>query len=183
VLERGPRTAGHSALALWFTRPVAATPSEVTLRLVDPLGRVTERTVTIPGWTAPPPIVLQITQVTAIAGRGVVVSLTTDAPLDAAPPFVIGIRVVQTLAGSRLPFPVPPGPVRRPRFRSMSGSFPLDAVPLSSPAFHPGPTIQVVRMPHAAGDYAAWIPLTAPVRIDITITAADGRHTTVSVTA
>jgi hypothetical protein len=84
LLVRGPRSGGRTPLMLWFTRPVAANASTVTLQLVDPLVRVTTQTVTVPGWVAPQPPSLQIISTRTIAGRGTVFTVESDAPIDGA---------------------------------------------------------------------------------------------------
>jgi hypothetical protein len=100
VLEQGARAVGRSPLALWFTRPVAADPVDVRLRLVDPLGREVVRELTVPGWVAPPPnVTVSIVDVFAIAGRGVHVGIITNASARRRPPYVMEIVAQQRLVG------------------------------------------------------------------------------------
>lgn len=215
VLEQGDRVAGRSPLALWFTRPVAAHPVDVALRLVDPLGRESVQTLTVPGWVAPPPGVhVSITDVKAIAGQGVWVGISTDADARRRPPYVMEITAQQLL---RLPLvgPIPPlvgpglvafppvplrvlpsgagptlqpgaGPVFSPlRLRSLSGSFPLNEIPWNDGGFPRSSQIQVVRNrirrrgPTSPPRYEAFIPLTGPLRITVSILAPDGTRVTV----
>ena len=211
VLQRGARSAGRSPLALWFTRPVAADPVSVTLRVADPLGRVVEQTVTVPGWVPPPPIDLTLVDAFKIAGRGVVLRLACDAPVTADPPYVLEIRAVKGPrpfpplgAALRLPQPVQPAvahPFDEARIvrddalhdlllpvhgQSMSASIPLDEIPTRTPPFSPRAAIQVVRDPDGAPAgvqaYTALVPLTAPIRIDVAVVAPDGGRVTVSTT-
>lgn len=159
VLERGVRAAGRSLLALWFTRPIAADPVTVTVRIADPFARVTEQTITVPGWSPPPPVNLQITDVFSIVGRGIAMTFETDATDD----MVLEINAAQRLAR---PFPPP----RRLSMRSVVGDVPR------RPTLFPGrPGIQVVR---SLGEYSASIPLMSPVAIEVAIESADGSRIT-----
>ena len=109
VLEQGARVAGRSPLALWFTRPVAADPVDVRVRLVDPFGREVVRELTVPGWVAPPPDVsVSIVDVFAIAGRGVHLGIVTNASYRRRPPYVLEIVAQQRLLW---PLPMPFAPV------------------------------------------------------------------------
>jgi hypothetical protein len=159
VLERGARDSGRSPLALWFTRPVAADPVTVVLRIVDPFGRATEKTITVPGWVLPPPVNIQISDVFAIPGRGVGVTFQTDATDE----MVLEINAAQRLVG---PFPPP----RRLSLRRLVGD-----VPRRTPLFPAGPGIQVFR---SDGEFSAFIPLTSPVAIEVAIEAPDGSRVT-----
>ena len=211
VLQRGVRSAGRSPLALWFTRPVAADPVAVTLRVADPLGRVVEQTLTVPGWVPPPPIHLTLVDAFKIAGRGVVLRLTCDAPVAADPPFVMEIRAVKGPrpfpplgAALRLPQPAPP-PVPHAfeearvvrddalhelllpvHGQSMTAVFPLDEIPSRTPPFSPRLTIQAVRdADGSSGDvqaYTVMVPLTAPVRVDVAVVAPAGGRVSVVAT-
>ncbi len=175
VLEQGERVSGVSPLALWFTRPVAADDVEVSLRLVDPLGREVVRTVTVPGWVPPlAGVHVTIRDVFAIIGRGVVVGIDTNADASLNPPLVMAVAAAQRLRlplrpfdlplpvvpeggtrrrGARLapfePDPLPAGlhgPGFRPILpRSLSGSFPLDEIPWNDGGFVRTAGIQVVR--------------------------------------
>lgn len=109
VLVRvGTRTAGRLPLAVWFTRPVAADPVDVTVRLMDPLGGQTTQTITVPGWVAAPPPTLTILGVTKLVGR-VVVRLASDAPVDASRPVTMTIVVTSKPVIGPLPLPVDRG--------------------------------------------------------------------------
>jgi hypothetical protein len=111
VLEQGARVTGRSPLALWFTRPVAADPVDVRLRLVDPFGREVVRELTVPGWVPPPPdVTVSIVDVFAIAGRGVHVGIDTNASYRRRPPYVMEIVAQQRLLGP-LPLPIGPAPI------------------------------------------------------------------------
>lgn len=190
VLERGARASGHSPVALWFTRPVAADPVQVTLRLVDPLGRATEQTLTVPGYVPPPPIQLAVVGVSVIAARGVVVRLACDADPSAEPPFVMEVSASQRgrffgpIRALQLTGTVGPLPFFG---RTLQGTFPFDQIPVEGLPFRPGAEIQVVRrrpsMLPNQGDYAVWVPLTAPVSIGISVVAPDGAQVSVTATA
>lgn len=243
VLEQGARAAGRSPLALWFTRPVAADPVDVRVRLVDPFGREVVRELTVPGWVPPPPdVTVSIVDVFAIAGRGVHLGIITTASYRRRPPYVMEIVAQQRLLGP-LPIPVGPGPVgpipvgpgpigpggiepgplppgpivpepfpgrlpgplpgegvrpggpflpREPfrppvgpglRPRTLSGSFPLDEIPLASGGFPRTTEIVVVRNRPRRGlnpppPYEAFIPLSGPLRITVSIIAPDGQRVT-----
>jgi hypothetical protein len=232
VLEQGDRVAGRSPLALWFTRPVAADPVDVRVRLVDPFGREVVRELTVPGWVPPPPdVTVSIVDVFAIAGRGVHVGIVTNASYRRRPPYVMEVVAQQRLLGplpmpidpasisplrpggvdpgalpdgpevpGRLPRPVPGGGVRPggpflPRVaigppigpplrpRTLSGSFPLDEIPLAGGGFPRTTEIVVVRNrlrrgPNPPPPYEAFIPLSGPLRITVSIVAPDGQRVT-----
>jgi len=191
VLEQGTRVAGRSPLALWFTRPVAADPVAVTLRLTDPLGRVVEQSLTVPGWTPPAPdFTVSIVDLFAIVGRGVVVGIDTDADPRRRPPFVLEVYGRQRLPlFSRpglpsLPGPFGPGrlwpPVLRPR--SLSASFPFDEIPWADGGYPRNGEITVVRNrvrrpPRGVEPlprYQAFIPLTTPLDVTVSVVSPDG---------
>ena len=114
VLERGARASGRSPLAAWFTRPVATDPVDVTLRLIDPFGRTTERTVTVPAWVPPPPFTVSITGLVA-RPTGVLAAVETDAPAAAAEGVVMHVRALKRRFGplvGPVVGPVPPPPDR-----------------------------------------------------------------------
>jgi hypothetical protein len=182
VLERGARASGRSPVALWFTRPVAADPVDVTLRLIDPLGRAVERTVTVPGWTPPPPVELTIVDFFAVAGRGVVFDVDCDAPVDVSPPYVMEIRAVQRprRLGPVLPFQAMPGraePLWPVPGRSLEMSIPFDEIPTAGLWFLPSGRIQVVRN---RGHYAVWVPMTSPVSVLVSVVAPEGGRISVT---
>jgi hypothetical protein len=243
VVEQGARVAGRSPLALWFTRPVAADPVAVRLRLVDPFGREVVRSLTVPGWVPPPPdVTVSIVDVFAIAGRGVHVGIVTDASYRRRPPYVMEIVAQQRLLGP-LPLPVGPAPIgpaapigpggpgpsraagvepgalppgpglpgrepggfpgeglrpggpflpREPfrppvgpplRPRTLSGTFPLDEIPLASDGFPRTSEIVVVRNRLRRGlnpppPYEAFIPLAGALRISVSIITPDGQRVT-----
>jgi hypothetical protein len=173
VIERGIRAAGRSPLALWFTRPVAADPVEVALRIVDPLGRVTERTETVPGWTPPPVFGLSLVDAFAIAGRGVAITVATDAPVSVDPPYQLAVR-----ATKRVPWPIfPPRPPV-----TLTASSALPAIPPTGP-LAPGGGIRF-GWRHADGGrfYDIWVPLTAPLTATVALVAPDGGRVTVTAT-
>jgi hypothetical protein len=174
VLERGVRAGGQSPLALWFTRPVAADPVDVSLRLVDPLGRAVEHTLTVPGWVPPPPMTVRIVGTMVVVGRGVNVEFDCDASVDPADGIVLHIAAAQRL---RRILPPP---------RRLSTRIALADVPDRPPLFPRARGIQVVRTRRPGeptSSYAAWIPLNRPVAIEIAVEAPDGSRATDTATA
>uniref|UniRef100_UPI003567684A hypothetical protein n=1 Tax=Actinotalea sp. TaxID=1872145 RepID=UPI003567684A len=194
ALLRGPRVAGRTPLALWFTRPVAADPVDVVLRLTDPLGRSVEQRLTVPGHVDPVPPTLDVLDVFTISGRGTVIRLRSDASLTDLPPTTLAIVVGP--AKRRIPGRPVPGLPGRPRFPGLPG-FPdrgdllgalvttdrltiaLVDIPTRS---RPGRgVIQVVRSttrePH---EYEVMIRRSPDFTARFTLTTGDGRHVTVS---
>jgi hypothetical protein len=169
VLVRGARTAGRSPLAVWFTRPNAASPAEVVVRLVDPLGRLTEQRVTVPAVSAAPPT-LELIEMFKVAGRGVVVRLRSDADVSSDPPYVLAVLAQQ----ARRPFPIGTPP-RRVRAR-----FKLDDIPTRPVPFPGREVITAVRStagpPH---EYTLLVRLTGPMVVTVTMLAPDGQQSQV----
>jgi hypothetical protein len=177
VLERGARTAGRSPMALWLTRAVATDPVEVAVRVIDPLGRITERTETVPGWVPPPVLDLTLLDVIAVAGRGVGISVASDAPVDAAPAYLLAVRASQRGRPFRFPFSLP---LRRPLFASMF----LPDIPRSAtPTAGGGIQFGWRRDDEHHRIYDIWIPLSAPMTATITLEAPDGGQLSVTATA
>ena len=135
VLERGARAVGRSPVALWFKRPVATDPVDVAVRLIDPFGRATERTITVPGWVPPPPFTITITG-TVARPTGVLVSMSTDASAAVAAGIVLHVRALKRRFGPIV------GPVVGP----VSGRS-------SSPAAGPGESASAARssVPRSTG--------------------------------
>ncbi len=97
-------------------------------------------------------------------------------------PFQPGPGPVQP---GRVPFAPGPGPVfPPPRLRSLSGSFPMDEIPWNEGGFVRSAEIQVVRNrvrrrgQTSPPPYEAFIPLTGPLRITVSIVAPDGTRAT-----
>ncbi len=175
VLERGVRVSGRSPLALWFTRAVATDSVEVAIRLTDPLGRVTERTETVPGWVPPPVLDLTLLDVIPVIGRGVGISVASDAPVEVHPPYTLAVRASQR--GRPLRFPLP---LRRPIFASMN----LPDIPRSAtPTAGGGIQFGWRRDDEHQRIYDIWIPLAAPLTATITLEAPDGGQITVTAIA
>jgi hypothetical protein len=81
----------------------------------------------------------------------------------------------------RVPVGPPIGPPLRPR--TLSGSFPLDEIPLAGGGFPRTTEIVVVRNRLRRGlnpppPYEAFIPLAGPLRITVSIVAPDGQRVT-----
>jgi hypothetical protein len=157
VLERGARASGRSPLALWFTRPVAADPVDVTLRIVDPFGRATEHSITVPGFVPPPPVTVAITDAFAVAGRGIGLSFETDATDE---------MILEINAAQRLIHPLPPP--RRLSLRKQVADVPTrrPVFPTRRPVFPIPVGIQVLR---SGRSFSAFIPLLPPVAIEVAI--------------
>ena len=178
VLVRGARAAGRTPLTVWFTRPVAADPAAVTIRLVDPLGRVTEQTLhPVPGWVPPAPPTLELVDVFTLLGRGTVVTVRSDAHLDAAPPYVLEV-VARRLRQAADPIPVPP----RRGLPVVTQSFPLDTVPGHAGPFPAVGVIQAVRTTGGAPfEYQILIRMEPPFAARVSMVAPDGARSSVDV--
>ena len=176
VAERGARVAGRTPLALWFRRPVATDPVTVSVRLIDPFGRVTEQVVVVPGWVPPPPFTVTITGVTA-RPNGVLVGVDSDASAAAAAGIMMHIRALKRrlLGGGR-----PPGPIRWPLVTVAEADFALASIPLGLPVFPSDGAIHVVRnrAPFNTSRFAVWIPVIAPLSVVVTLTDPDGASAT-----
>ena len=132
VVQRLPRVAGTTPLLVWAHRDDPSLPVEVVVRVADPLGRETERSIVVPGWVEPAPeLTFEIADVFQITGRGTVVDLRTNADPTRVPPYTL--TVVATLPGLAFPFPFPPVPPRLP----VPGRPPIPGRPLFGGA--PGP--------------------------------------------
>jgi hypothetical protein len=177
VLERGIRAAGRSPLVLWFTRPVAASPVEVAVRVIDPLGRVTERTETVPGWTPPPPYTLTLVDVVAIIGRGVSVTVSSNAPVAHVPPYRLAVK-----ASQRSIRPLPPR-FPLPSHAALSAAIALPDIPRSAVPRPSGGIQFGWRAIGASRAYDIWIPLSAPLSANIALIAPDGGRVSVTTTA
>jgi hypothetical protein len=169
ALYRGPRAAGRTPLAGWLTRPDSGQPVDVTVRLVDPLGRLTEQQVTVPAFVAEPPN-LDLIDIFTITGRGVVARLRSDADVAAQPPYVLAVQAQRT----RRPFPL--GPLPPP----VRARFELDDIPTRPGPFPSADIIQAVRAtedpPH---EYQILIRLIPPMVITFVLRAPDGAQTQV----
>ena len=177
VIERGARASGRTPLALWFRRPVATDPVTVSVRLIDPFGRLTEQVVMVPGWVPPPPFTVTITAVTA-RPTGVLVAVDSDASAAAAAGIVMHVqarkRRVLGGGGGRL------GPIRLPLLTVAEADFALASIPLGLPVFPSDGAIHVVRnrAPFNTARFAVWIPVLAPLSVGITLTGPDGASAT-----
>lgn len=166
VLVRGDRAAGRTPLAVWLTRADATQPLDVAVRVADPIGRLTTGTVTVPPVTVQPPT-LVLLDAFAIAGRGVIVQVRSDAPIDAQPPYVLAVAARRAVLF--------PGAVVR-------ASFELDDIPRRLGPFPPVQPIQAVRMtddqPH---EYQVLIRVLTPMTATLAMVAPNGERAQVSV--
>ena len=156
-------------------------PVSVTLRLLDPFGRVTEQVVVVPGWVPPPPFTVTIVGVTA-RPTGVLVGVDSDASAAAAAGVVMHVRALKRRifgGGGRL------GPVRWPLLTVLEADFALGSIPFGLPIFPSDGAIHVVRSraPFNAARFAVWIPVLAPLSVVITLTDPDGATVTTTTTA
>ena len=169
VLERGTRAVGRTPLAVWFRLPAAADPAEVTLTLVDPSGRSTDQTLTVPPYVAPPAYTITIPRWT-VRPTGVVVSIFTDAPPTLAAGFSLRVR-----ATSR-------GLLGRPV--TITRTVPLAKIVRGRLYFATDGKIHIVRLakvvPAGGPQYAAWVPLTGRFTVTASLLGADGAEVSAS---
>ncbi|HYW51509.1 MAG TPA: hypothetical protein VE861_12935, partial [Gemmatimonadaceae bacterium] len=182
ALVHGARAAGRSPLALWFRRTVPTNPVDVTLRVADPLGRVSEQRITVPGWTPPPPVLpgLGIIRVDRIVGRGVVVTVQSDASLTELPPWTLRVTATPRLLPWWRPRPgFPPLPAPRPR--PAAASFELRRIPSRVEPFARTDTIQATRtttrQPH---EYQVLIRLEPSFVLSLVLENSDGARVEVT---
>ena len=169
VLERGTRAVGRTPLAVWFRLPAAADPAEVTLTLVDPSGRSTDQTLTVPPYVAPPAYTITIPRWT-VRPTGVVVAIFTDAPRTLADGFSLRVR-----ATSR-------GLLGRPV--TITRTVPLAKIVAGRLYFATDGKIHIVRLakvvPAGGPQYAAWVPLTGRFTVTASLLGADGAEVSAS---
>lgn len=164
TVVHGERADGQSPLGVWFTRADADQPVDVTVRLVDPSGRVTTQSVTVPaGGVQPPP--LDLVDAFRIAGRGVVVVVSSAAPVPNQPTYVLEVMVQPE---PRL-FPPPPRPVRV--------RFDVNDIPDRLGPVGGNEPVQVLRDPRTdPAQYSIMVRAPAPVTITVTLFAPNGAH-------
>jgi len=169
VLERGARAGGRTPLAVWFRLPAAADPAEVTLTLVDPSGRSTEQTLTVPPYVAPPAYTITIPQWT-VRSTGVVLSIFTDAPRNLAAGFSLRVRATAR------------GPLGRPV--TITRTVPLAKIVAGRLSFATDGKIHIVRLakvvPAGGPQYAAWVPFTGGFTVTASLLGADGSEVSAS---
>ncbi len=169
VLERGARGSGRTPLALWFTLPAAGDAAEVSLTLVDPSGRATEHTLSVPPYVAPPAYTITIPRWT-VRPTGVVVSIFTDAPRTVAAGFSLRVR-----ASTR-------GPLGRPI--TITRTVPLAKIVTGKLYFATDGKIHIVRvtkvLPPGGPQYAAWVPLTGRFTVTASLLGRDGSEVSAS---
>lgn len=164
AMVHGERVSGRSPLAVWFTRAVPTQPVTVVLRLADPLGRMTEQQLVVPGWAPPPPTrpTFSIKSVTRIAGRGVIVRLASNASLTKLPPWELKVTATPLLVAP------------------VTATFPLALIPEGAAPFDRGRTIQAVRTPTAIGpirrdrEYQVFFKMTPPFTATFVLQNASG---------
>ena len=167
VLHRGARAAGRSPIGVWVRTAVAADPAEVTVTLVDPTGRRTERTVTVPGYAGPPAYSLVVSSWTRKPG-GVLLAIATDAPATVEAGAVLRVAAVRATAT---------GTSRRSR------SVPLAKIVTGRLSTGFDDQIHIVRVARprlGQAPYAAWVPAAGRVSITVTLTSPGRAPVTVS---
>jgi len=158
ALVAGPRTAGRTPLALWFTRPVATSPVSVSVTLVDPAGRSSVQSVTVPAWVPDPPS-LELVSVQLLAGS-VLARVRSDAPLDDLPPTVLTVLV----SASRRTFPPIRLPLRAPTADPAAAQAVREALHrLDLPDALSSDVLKDVRLPGLPG------PVTLPVSLSVAL--------------
>lgn len=166
VVQRLPRAAGRTPLLVWAHRNDPSVPVEVVVRVADPLGRETKRTLVVPGWVEPPPdLTLEIVDVFAVVGRGTVANLVTSADPGTVLPYAVS--VVAGIPGGWPP--IRPGPLPRPR--SLRASWNLPDIPRRlSPVPPRGTSIRAVRSTGPGRtEIGLWIPSTRVTELTVTI--------------
>ena len=169
VLERGPRASGRLPLRLWVRTPDATAAATLTMRLLDPLGRAVERTVTVPGFVVAPAYHLTVVRTDAVP-TGVVLAVGCDAPTTASAGISLVVR-----AGPVLLDPVPfPFPRPQPRPVRLTGTFRLSSIRSGTVSFPADGQIHVVRplrtklWPKDAR-YAVFIPVVGPAEVSLAL--------------
>ncbi len=184
----GWRVAGSATeYRLLLRRASVADAVSVIVRLTDPLGRVSERTVTVAaGSVAPLPSLSPIDAFT-IAGRGRVFSFSTDAPNTDGSGGVNRLRIeLQPEAAPGplpRPRPLPPGPIgpRPPAsaFRLIDGVYvfdgPLSSVPVLSGLPAASASLVLGRQAPPLDDNFSLFAAPKLRSVLVRITLADGR--------
>ncbi|MBK6953955.1 MAG: hypothetical protein IPH27_00210 [Actinomycetales bacterium] len=180
VLERGPRVAHRTPLRVWLRTADATAPATVTLRLLDPLGRAVERTVTVPGFVPTPAYSLTVVR-TSTTPTGVLLAVGCDAPTGAAAGIVLAVQGISRRFDP-LPWPRP-----RPRPSKVTGQFPLATIATGKLTFPADGRVHVVRPLRAPlwpreARYAVFVPLVSPVEVTLALLGPGGEQL-VTVTA
>ena len=196
VFVVGPRSGGRSPLALWFTRPSSSDPVSVTIRLADPTGKVTERSIDVPAGPLGDPPSLEIIDFFRIVGRGVVFRFRSDAPVEVTPaPYLLHVTAASARSSPWPPWRsrFEPGGGRFPRRgggpdlgdllrpRPVTLSVPLPEIPTSerSTPFPTRDRIVVVRSTDSLPyEYEMLVRLQPPLEVTIAVESPDGLRTT-----
>lgn len=159
ALARRARASGRTPLVLWTHRADPTAPLAVVLRLTDPTGRVSERTLTVAGWVPPTPATwLRIEDVFTIVGRGTVCTLSTSLPPDSAG--VLRLVATRRAGGVRpVPFPTP-RPLPRPLDPATSQEISLVIADVPLARRLPIGRLQAAKTPRADGGTDLSVPLT-----------------------
>ena len=181
VLERGPRVAHRTPLRVWLRTADATAPATVTLRLLDPLGRAVERTVTVPGFVPTPAYSLTVVR-TSTTPTGVLLAVGCDAPTGAAAGIVLAVQGISRRFDP-LPWPRP-----RPRPSKVTGQFPLATIATGKLTFPADGRVHVVRPLRAPlwpreARYAMFVPLVSPVEVTLALLGPGGEQLVTVTTA
>ncbi|AYG03368.1 hypothetical protein [Gryllotalpicola protaetiae] len=198
VLVRGPRAGGETPLAAFFTRADATQPIDVLVRIVDPMGRITEQRATAPGWSPNPPN-LTLVSVTASSATATVVTVSSTENRVAEPPFVLSVKATtRPLLVPRLPSPLPgPAPLPLPRPTTLTAQIDLPDIPRAGGLRPPRPLPSPIPLPRPTGSgiefayrlsghivlYDILIPLGGRLSASVTLRSPDGTQTTVTASA
>jgi hypothetical protein len=175
VVVRSATAGGVTPLGLWFKRGAPGDSVRVRVRLVDPLGHVTDRTIDVPPHTDEAPPSLDVIDFFRITGRGVVVRFASDAPVAPAPE---GSHVLQVEARR-------PGlPLLGPMVRPVELSIVVPDIPVmdSRHPFPAGDSIMVRRTSDVSPyEYIALVRMTPPLGIALQMIGPTGASTTRSI--
>ena len=170
VVVRGRRVDGRTPIALWFTRADASAPADVTMRLLDPAGRLTEQSITAPPGGAAPPPDLTVIDAFRITGRGLVVQVSSHAPVPHEPSYVLQVEARPIV----LPFPPHPPPIR--------ARFALNDIPERVGPVAGTDPILVMRDPGTdPATYSLLVRSTRRVTVTLTLVGPDGTQAQVLV--
>ena len=164
ILVRGDRVSGQTPLTVGLVRDNRDTEVEVSLKLIDPRGRITAQSITVPPWVDQQ-LDVSILDVFSISGRGFILIFSTDAPVDSRTPGELTITLNRPVFGNIL----------RP---GTSASFVLHKIAFVERATFAGATDTIAvnrttkRSPYT---YAVFIRAASEPSVVVSIKMQDGR--------